>query len=798
MRILLIKRLSRSMWKTKLRLFTVIALISMSIWAGASMIEHTKNLDLIYDDFYDETNLADIFVDIPGNFSDVEDLDSVCMDFSNLYELNDCNTQLVVQGTTIFEEAGESNFIPSILYGFDQATVSKPLIESGRFPSNSEEITLDAHILGDDGVDFEINDIVSIQTGDGIQNLTIVGFANHPHHLFYAPEGSIFPTYDGLVIAYTDVDYLVEIGNFTHNSRNQILVDLSQDIGYDLRDTPNDEGREMSLVKQNLSDILVENGIEQGLVNDRGGITSVEFLRQDLEGSKKSTPIIVGVLLGVAGFVIAISLDRLVKSQQREIAVLKTLGISAKELIEAYLLLPIVLGLTGGGLGILFGISPYGSQFITEYYASFLKIPIIEVHHYPRELAVLFTATLAVTLIFGIRPAIKASRMEPLDVMGQDASRVPPAIIAKLTNWMPPSLGFGMRSTFKRPARLLMTLIALSLSMVILGGMMILTAGIDELFTSSIDEVENWDLEATNYDLAEIEQWAIDKEADYEYVLRWQARIVDDERDFQILGIDEVGNSGDEMHSVSLQEGKLPQEGMSPVQVLIDEGMSAQLGLKPGDNTSIAIGAQELEVEVTGISREMVRVMTLHRSDITDYTFTEATSIWLSSPEGLVADDVLIEASLSVDSLEERKQLYNELLNLQKQNMQVIYFIGGLMAVAVLFNTLLINLSERDTELATLRVLGASKIKLAIILTVEHSIIGLLGGIAGLFASRGMAMVLTTEFSTWSFHVPFIASRGTELAIIGIIFGISALITPLGIYRLHKMNLLKVVAEHER
>ena len=75
MRILLIKRLSRSMWKTKLRLFTVIALISMSIWAGASMIEHTKNLDLIYDDFYDETNLADIFVDIPGNFSDVEDLD---------------------------------------------------------------------------------------------------------------------------------------------------------------------------------------------------------------------------------------------------------------------------------------------------------------------------------------------------------------------------------------------------------------------------------------------------------------------------------------------------------------------------------------------------------------------------------------------------------------------------------------------------------------------------------------------------------------------------------------------------
>ena len=90
---------------------------------------------------------------------------------------------------------------------------------------------------------------------------------------------------------------MADIGNFTQNSRNQLLIDLKEDIQYDLRDTTENEGEEMSLVKQNLSDILVEYGIEQGLVNDRAGISSVEFLSQDLEGSKKSTPIIVGVLL---------------------------------------------------------------------------------------------------------------------------------------------------------------------------------------------------------------------------------------------------------------------------------------------------------------------------------------------------------------------------------------------------------------------------------------------------------------------------------------------------------------------
>ena len=68
---------------------------------------------------------------------------------------------------------------------------------------------------------------------------------------------------------------------------------------------------------------------------------------------------------------------------------------------------------------------------------------------------------------------------------------------------------------------------------------------------------------------------------------------------------------------------------------------------------------------------------------------------------------------------------FNELIEQQKNAMQAVYVLGGIMAIAILFNTLLINLSERDSELATLRVLGASRTRLAVILTVEHTFIGL-------------------------------------------------------------------------
>ena len=99
------------MWKTKLRLFTVIALISMSIWAGASMIEHTKNLDLIYEDIYVETNLADVYVDISGDFENSSNLENVCNDFSELYQMNHCESILAVQGTTVHELEGTQNFL---------------------------------------------------------------------------------------------------------------------------------------------------------------------------------------------------------------------------------------------------------------------------------------------------------------------------------------------------------------------------------------------------------------------------------------------------------------------------------------------------------------------------------------------------------------------------------------------------------------------------------------------------------------------------------------------------------------
>jgi len=130
--------------------------------------------------------------------------------------------------------------------------------------------------------------------------------------------------------------------------------------------------------------------------------------------------------------------------------------------------------------------------------------------------------------------------------------------------------------------------------------------------------------------------------------------------------------------------------------------------------------------------------------------------------------------------------------------MQTTYAIGGLLAIAILFNTLLINLSERDSELATLRVLGASRSRLAVILTVEHTFIGLLGGIAGAATSVAYYSSMAALMSTWAFHLPVVINYTVMFQVIGFVLVAALLTTPVGIWRIGKMDLLEVVARHER
>ena len=122
-------------------------------------------------------------------------------------------------------------------------------------------------------------------------------------------------------------------------------------------------------------------------------------------------------------------------------------------------------------------------------------------------------------------------------------------------------------------------------------------------------------------------------------------------------------------------------------------------------------------------------------------------------------------------------------------------FLGILIAIVVLFHTLIINLSERDREIATLRVLGAPMNRLGWMMFGEHLAIGLIGGGLAFFFTLAGTQALFSKFIQWSFYMTVSADPTVAMMLIGIVAFISVALTPYGMWRIKKMDLVEKVKD---
>mgnify|MGYP003308111300 FL=1 len=780
--------------RTKLRVLTVVLLITLSVYAGIVFSEHSRNADKVYDDFYDETNFSDLII-TTYEIDSRDNLSAICESFEN----EACETSLVLSGqANRLVDSANPEWLISTFYGLENGSVNSIWAIEGSIDPGVGEIVIDAHFAQDKDIEMKIGDSIEIIVGEGgSQTLEVVGFANSPLELFYAEPGSILPQTSTFVVGYLDAEYLANISGNTLDARNTLGIDLEGTPQFDLSDTDENEGEELQVLKDEISSFMTE-AETNGTVADRGEL-SAELLRLDKEGIENSTPFILGVLLFISGLVIAVSLDRLIRTQAREIAVLRTIGASTKDIMFGYLLIPLVLGIPGVLAGVLLGISSIGSEAFTAFYFSFLGIPVVETHHYSDIILTISFSALGIIFLFGIRPAWKAAKLQPLEILGQGTQRTPNKIISSLTSKLPPGIGLGLRSTFRKPARLVVTLLALSLAMVILGGTMMFISGFSGAFNEAVDEQENWEYQIAAYpsNIDNITQWAQNDTLSFELTLTNQATLFDSNKDLTLKGYDVLSENDDAMHRFNLLDGTIPEQGQIVPEVILDEGSAELESYSIGDTLTIDFEGKEHDLKVVGIARELTRSIHFHRADLSQIVDAEANgALVVLSDEGNIED--VRFSTISIVEKEAMVEGFNELIEQQKNAMQAVYVLGGIMAIAILFNTLLINLSERDSELATLRVLGASRTRLAVILTVEHTFIGLVGGIAGALASIAYYAGMSNAFSTWAFHIPVIINTAVFLQIIGFVLVAALLTTPVGILRIGRMNLLEVVARHER
>ena len=75
----------------------------------------------------------------------------------------------------------------------------------------------------------------------------------------------------------------------------------------------------------------------------------------------------------------------------------------------------------------------------------------------------------------------------------------------------------------------------------------------------------------------------------------------------------------------------------------------------------------------------------------------------------------------------------------------------------------------------------------------ESLIIGIIGGIVGVIFAYGGAIGLAASFSSWQFYVPVVIVPSVAYQLMGGVIIIAIAMTPIGIWRLRRMDLVEKV-----
>jgi putative ABC transport system permease protein len=170
---------------------------------------------------------------------------------------------------------------------------------------------------------------------------------------------------------------------------------------------------------RNAAEVEPLTGVIRSILQSRhraGARYRVDNLAAILDAAREIARVLTVVLIVVSAIALIISgigimniMLVTVSERTREIGLRMAVGAARRQALEPFLTEAVLISLAGGIAGILIGIAiPLGVQYFTDE----IQIPIS-----PVSIAVAFTVSLLVGLIFGILPANRAARLNPTDAL---------------------------------------------------------------------------------------------------------------------------------------------------------------------------------------------------------------------------------------------------------------------------------------------------------------------------------------------------------------------------------------------
>ena len=331
---------------------------------------------------------------------------SINIDKINNHELEKISEDLV------FSNSGEGIIITKeytkgiVLRGYNEKDFIKlNVVTKGQFTGDANNLNQNNISIGKElsfDLDLNIGDKISIMSPSGIE--TIIG--NLPKQEVFIVS-SIFES--GLAdfdsnIAFVNLDILDNFFDYKKEDRN------------------------LEIYLKNPSNITDVKIIVQKIFNDEFVYTWADMnssLFSALKVERNVMFIILSLIIVVAAFNIISGLTILVKNKTRDIAILKSIGVLNKSITKIFFLVGVTIGTTATIFGIFLGVMfSFYIENIREFLSSAFNISLFPEEIYflskmpteinPTSILIISACSIGITIIVSIYPAIKASKLDPV------------------------------------------------------------------------------------------------------------------------------------------------------------------------------------------------------------------------------------------------------------------------------------------------------------------------------------------------------------------------------------------------
>ncbi|MFZ0547248.1 MAG: FtsX-like permease family protein [Candidatus Promineifilaceae bacterium] len=777
-KILFLKNLRdfRKSWAQGLALIIIVAL---GVSNYIALIGAFRDLGTSYAHTYDQLDFADVTFDLSSApqsvLTDIADLDSVAA----------VSGRLVVNSGF---ELADGEQIRSRLIGMpteDQPHVNKLHIADGRYfePGDEASAIVEANFAGI----YDVNpgdSVTPIIEGQSVK-LNVVGVGTSPDYLVVSPGAQdFFPSARTFAVIFMPLSELQSLTQ-SADTINQVAVLFTPSA--DPETAVND-----------IEAILTPLGLEETTLQKDN--PSNAALQADLDGYREIADLMPTLILIVAAISVYVMLGRMVRAQQPQIGLMKALGYTRRDILLHYLSFALFIGLTGMILGVLIGIPM--SQGITTEYAKELGIPLVETRFYPDLILQSLVLTLILSTLAGLGPARASAKLEPAEAMRLDPSvalvngRI--SIIERLIR-LPLSLRLPLRNVLRMRRRSLTTGLGVIFTFMLILMVTGMYESMNRYLQRNFVDIEQWDMTAvfgspqTQATLDEIRSW--DGVKDAEPNIQIPATVKSGSQEESILLV--AFSPEQHLHQLQLPGGTTVSDALAEGHIVLTEGLADQLDLKIGDTISLDTSFGQKDLTISSLTDELVSSTAyvsldeiLSLSPLPG-TFFNGLYLTVNPDSAKTIKDQLyhLPNAASVQLKTDIRQDLEDILGLFYILMGVMLVFVLIMAFALLFNAMTVNVLERERELATMRSIGTGRMTIARQITLESVVLWLLALIPGLILGTLVAAEMGKAISAELFTMKItIAPANYILTSLGILLTMIVAALP-AVRRVNRLNL---------